>query len=411
MANMMGGPMNQPVLYDWQLEVTTNVNGQTCTFRSEVLTIESFEHPDSPIIGNVTTAASCDPYMVDLSITNPYPTGSYVWSSGHSGTNITVERGGAYEVTYYPDDLNCPVSAQTYVPKNPEEFIWFFPSGCIDLCPQPERQFLPVIPGMPADFDNWSYIHPTFPDSDTGMVDLYDIRPLIGGTSDLALGLENLGCIVLSEPLQITTADNCESCEVAIQGVQVVSHTSPFAFDRVTGLVINNSSDDLYITFRSGLNFATVTPAQTLFVPAGQSANFSFDLVTFQVFPGGSILVMVEGSTVTGETCQQSFEVMAQPGTSQPPGPGTSMQPNSIQLNPNPATSHTQMMAILPDYTGKAMVTIFDLNGISHGKYQIMVDNGEAALEIDVNTLPPGQYVVRLDHGTGEFLQELLIIK
>lgn len=126
-----------------------------------------------------------------------------------------MNRGGAFQVVYYSTYYNCPVVANVEVEKHPEEYIWVFPSGCIEQCS--EDVFTEILGPLPL-FEEWSWNNNPLGSvsGSQSTVDSYDMSPI--GSTDSVLNhyLENSGgCSVTSSDLTITI--NNDLCAIIIE--------------------------------------------------------------------------------------------------------------------------------------------------------------------------------------------------
>jgi hypothetical protein len=127
--------------------VTMTYNG--CTRVSPNFIVVVSNPPPSPSISfNIT---NCNPYQVQLTASGV--AGTYNWNNGMSGTVINTPFGGPYQVTLTA--LNgCQSENSIYVPKDPNEYLWVFPTGCFCKL-QIERPYVigPIIP-----FSYWAWL-------------------------------------------------------------------------------------------------------------------------------------------------------------------------------------------------------------------------------------------------------------
>jgi hypothetical protein len=94
---------------------------------------------------------NCNPYQVQLTASGA--AGMYNWNNGMNGPVINTSYGGPYQVTLTA--LNgCQSESSIYVPKDPAEYLWVFPTGCFCRL-QIERPYVigPIIP-----FSYWAWI-------------------------------------------------------------------------------------------------------------------------------------------------------------------------------------------------------------------------------------------------------------
>jgi hypothetical protein len=107
--------------------VVTATSNQACT-KTISFNIEIANSPPPPII--TANLISCDPYQFQLTATGSF--GNYTWSNGQNGASIAVNNGGTYQVSVAAGD--CTVKSSITLPKDPEEYMWIFPSGCYANC-------------------------------------------------------------------------------------------------------------------------------------------------------------------------------------------------------------------------------------------------------------------------------------
>lgn len=127
--------------------VTMTYNGCTRTSPDFIVVVSNPPAPPS-ISFNIL---NCNPYQVQLTASGA--AGTYNWNNGMSGTVINTPYGGPYQVTLTA--LNgCQSDNSIYVPKDPAEYLWVFPTGCFCKL-QIERPYVigPIIP-----FSFWAWL-------------------------------------------------------------------------------------------------------------------------------------------------------------------------------------------------------------------------------------------------------------
>jgi hypothetical protein len=206
---------SNPEYYNFTLEVRDRLNPTSC-----VSSFSSSMYVTEPPVTTISVSYNCDPnnpYEVELTASNPSSyVDSFLWSDGQMGETIRVNRGGAYQVTSLSTYYNCPIVANVEVLKHPEEFIWVFPSGCLEICQESNPN--EIIGPLPQ-FHEWSWINEPI-GVESGVqsnVQIYDMSNVINNStnqSSLQLYLENPGgCFVTSKPLLITL--NSELCSLS----------------------------------------------------------------------------------------------------------------------------------------------------------------------------------------------------
>jgi PKD repeat protein len=127
--------------------VTMTYNG--CTRVSPNFIVVVSNPPPTPSIS--FNILNCNPYQVQLTASGV--AGTYNWNNGMSGTVINTPFGGPYQVILTA--LNgCQSDNSIYVPKDPNEYLWVFPTGCFCKL-QIERPYVigPIVP-----FSYWAWI-------------------------------------------------------------------------------------------------------------------------------------------------------------------------------------------------------------------------------------------------------------
>lgn len=257
-SSPVGVMVNEPVAttfstYTYILQVrNTNVSQQTCISSAE----RTFTVVNPPVI-NISVDYNCtanNPYEVELTANGPSNLiGQFNWSDGQQGQTITVNRGGAFQVVYYSTYYNCPIVANVEVEKHPEEFIWVFPSGCIEQCS--EDVFTEILGPLPQ-FEEWSWNNNPLGTiaGNQSTVDAYDMSPTGSTDSVLNLYLENSGgCNVTSEDLTITI--NNDLCSIIFtresesKGVLKISPNPTNGRTLITYEDIEINSNSLHIKF------------------------------------------------------------------------------------------------------------------------------------------------------------------
>jgi hypothetical protein len=191
--------------HSYTLEVRSSNSTNTCV-TSVTKVIYLLNPPETTIAVNYNCNPN-DPYEVQLTATNPgIYVDNFLWSDGQMGDTITVNRGGAFQVTSISTYYNCPIIANVEVRKHPEEYIWVFPTGCVEQCP--EDLTSSIIGPLPS-FINWAWVNEPLGDisgSGSSVTD-YNMSSAAGAAnSQVQLYLESLGgCSIESLPLFITT--------------------------------------------------------------------------------------------------------------------------------------------------------------------------------------------------------------
>lgn len=137
--------------YTYEVIVTiTKPTGGTCSDTSDPFVVTVHNQPAMPSIS--FSVLNCDPYEVELT-GSAASAGTFNWSNGLSGTPISVFAGGKYQLTF-TDQYGCVSRKTQYVPKDPKVYLWTFPTGCWQICPDS----MYVITGPIWSFMQWDYL-------------------------------------------------------------------------------------------------------------------------------------------------------------------------------------------------------------------------------------------------------------
>jgi hypothetical protein len=225
----------------------------------------------------------------------------FTWSNGMSGADIEVTEGGPYQVRVTSGD--CNAAAQIDVPKNPENFMWIFPTGCYTACSNSNGSATLIGPRLPM--NNWSWLQNGDHDS-SGMHTFPQPYQLTeSGTYNLELG--NVTCSTTSDPLYYTQIE-CPKCPIKEIGVKEIkiNETKFCSFNLV--LSINSSLPyAIQTTITSPNNQVLLNPSGFTLLPGGNS--YSFTVIPISTFTGGIVHLVLNGFTIEGKPCALDFEV------------------------------------------------------------------------------------------------------
>lgn len=139
------------VLYD----VYSAGVGGTCTDTSEPYIVTVHAKPSKPV--PTFSILDCNKYEAELTATHPSgATETFNWSNGLTGSPVTTYYGGPYQLVF-TDSNGCTSDTDFYLPKDPREYLWIFPTGCWSICP-PDTY---IITGPIISFSQWDYLKNT----------------------------------------------------------------------------------------------------------------------------------------------------------------------------------------------------------------------------------------------------------
>ena len=351
----------------------------------------------NPIPAAVTISIqgiTCNPYIVTLAASVPgVSNATFNWSNGSSGSTTSIANGGAIKVTATVN--GCSVSSQVFVPKNPESYLWVFPSGCYDGC----EEIKPTIIGPTIPFEYWNYNFNEQPISE-GFADF--VTPIfISNTGTYDLTLNNSFCQATAPPLTFST-NNCNTCRIDIkEKTRVVANLTPFCSYSFTLEISSYMPINYQATLSEGDNLIFV-PATFTLLPGNNT--YDFTIIPLNNFNGGTVNITLQGSYVdfeTGEliTCLYNFELLVPScdgsktaSTTQNKESGFATDKNRVTLFPNPAQNQATLRYQLLE--NNAVMYLYDLSGRAISSQKITNTNGEILL--DTSTLQPGIYIVVL---------------
>jgi PKD repeat protein len=155
LLNVAANPSPGTLIYRLRISITSTVNGASivCSNTSADFSVVVNPSPNAPILNASMT--NCNNYTINLTATNT-ATGIFSWSNYMSGASINVNNGGIYKCTFI-NSLGCKASNTIVVPKDPESYLWIFPSGCYHVCDE-DLPYMPLSsPIVP--FLDWNYIN------------------------------------------------------------------------------------------------------------------------------------------------------------------------------------------------------------------------------------------------------------
>lgn len=361
--------------------------------------------PEEPVISQEVFCVGQDPampyYHVVLTATSNVPE-VFNWSNGMSGNPITVTDGGPYQVRVTSG--GCSAASQVDVPKNLEDFLWIFPTGCIDACIRKEGEPTLIGPRLPLDFWEWTYNgntefygHHTFPEP----------LHLTAGSGTFNLALTQGECTLVSAPLDYTR-NNCDKCLIdKVDVIDIKNEESRYCSYTVT-LKITSS-----VTFPATLivqnNEVVLNPAG-LTISSGTS-NYVFAVYPMSGFMGGSVIFQVNGFLESGKPCIYEFAINIPSCTGEIntkiDAAAIAAMPVKVVLAPNPAKD--QVTVHYNGLPSAATVELYDITGRYIANYALNTTDGD--LVVPTANYPSGVYIVVVRTDKGLLSQQKLVIE
>ena len=383
---------------------------------------------------------NCDPYqfVLQATVTSGDPNlVTYNWSNGASGSTITVTQGGPIAVTASVG--SCSVTTQVDIPKNPEEFIWVFPTGCFTDCEEDQQANHLSGIGYLESFDfTWNI---------DGSPTSLPIQNAITGdgshsftlgtglgasaTPPNGLNLEEIYCTATSDPLEYTTT-MCRTCTIENMGEHVIpTSATPYCSYTYTIDIDTNSFSGSQLSV-SAIGNAAVIPSVFTIVPNSGIITLTFTLIPDfttigpSPYSGGVITLIFQGSTLVDDTYEYcTFTLPVEVPECSEAGLGTRISDGTttpsvgaarngivdgaqtLMLYPNPA--HHSVSLTYDLTVSDASVTVYDISG--RQIQQNMLYSNSGTLQLDTSGYQAGLYIVVVRQGDTLLWQHKLIIE
>jgi len=380
--------------------VVTSVNGCTNTASQQINVQEAIHHIDFNV------QIECEPYY-QVTITATASNGSgiiYNWSNGDTGATIVVPDGGPYKVTASLG--GCSISAQIDVPKNPENYIWIFPTGCYTDCSS-ETNYL-IGPNLPL--KEWSWNMDA--QSDAYGSDSFANPYTLIKDADYTLTINTGACSLESAPLHYSTT-KCDKCKIErIDFKDIKQNETPYCSYTYTLVIYSGMTVPYQVTLSEETNQVLLLPSSFTLQP-GQNV-IQVTVIPQSPFTGGVLTWTLQGAVPSEggyELCITKFEAEI-------PWCNTSskmnnesedklVSTNSFSMYPNPTTTQVTLSYTM-ELEG-AILEIYDLTGRSIAKKALSSTDKEVILAVD--SYPAGMYMLVVKQADTLLWQNKLIIK
>jgi len=381
------------------ISATAQLSGCTTTAQTQL----SFTVLPLPQVTVAITDVTCEPQF-QLVVSAMAPTAIlYNWSNGTTGASITVPNGGPYQVRVI-DSNGCSNTASLDAPKNPADYSWEMPTGCVTQCwsGDKENQATLLGPILPLTYWGWS-------ENNTVVLDDYNSVPkplTLTESGDYTLTLTSFKCTTTSEPLHYTVTD-CRSCGLEVTIKDIKEREDPFVYYYGT-LFIYNPGAPTSVTITVPSNSFLVAP--TSFQLVTGMNHFLFSLIPLSTTPPTSVVLQLNGVGPKGEPCMQQIPVdLPQSGTPVDLKTNKAQQEAAafqLQLAPNPA--HQSVTVTYSGLAVPAVCTLYDLTGRPLAAYTTATAEGN--WQLDTSALPAGVYLMVVRTNNSLLSQQKLII-
>lgn len=197
---------------EYSVQLFISDSSGLCSAMSDTFVLTILAKPAPPIITPVIV--DCSNYQVQLQASVAGVSGNYAWSNGEAGSSIIIRDGGPFKV-WFTSDEGCQSSEEINIlPKNPQSYLWIFPTGCIDHCPQ-NLEAIIHLPGpiIPFDYWDWQRNGSILNSGTNTVVEPLEIVGVQYGTYNLALGN---GCAVKSGNLYYSPSCYRTECDFRV---------------------------------------------------------------------------------------------------------------------------------------------------------------------------------------------------
>lgn len=403
-----------PASHTFRLEVA--YAGVGCTASSSV-TVTQRPQPATPIIDPNPTY-NCNPYSVDLQVSNVEPLGTYCWSNGDSGPAVSVPEGGAFNVTYISPFGCRTTSDDIVIARSPESYFWTFPTGCYVMSPGDTLEA-----HGPAKFwDNniwkWDLFNYgsriAMGDRNYPGLDNYGLDPhfVITNAGSYDMALDNVHCAETVGSANVAITPSCYSCSISIESYEFC--LQPDGTVVLNLMVLNNESIPLNydLVAPNGLVYTAhgtllpgINPIAPIFVPYGV------------VNVGDMLVGQITASNPAPDAmrCYAAFEYpVTDCGKTAAPFHDTTGwgsihadAPFNFRLSPNPTRGgvYASFSSVSDSHV---WVCVIDMKG--QEKLRRNVAEGDQKVFLGVNDLPRGVYMVCLVGDAG-VLSSLKLVK
>ncbi|RFC53137.1 T9SS type A sorting domain-containing protein [Brumimicrobium aurantiacum] len=393
--------------YDVSVTVTS-ANG--CTNSATM----NFSVVDPLAAISINETYSCTPYNVVLdAIPSPSnPNITYNWSNGASTQSISVPDGGPYRVTASLG--GCSISKQVDIPKNPEDYLWIYPSGCYTDCFAKKEEEYGYLIGPTLPLPSWSWNNYGSP-VQSGLNSFQTPFYLLGdGSYTSTINTEH--CMAESDPLEYSLID-CEKCEIEDVKIEdVYQNNTPYCSFTYQVMIYSSTSVPFSATIADNFNNVSIIPSTFMLNPG---PNY----LSFTVIPQNPFTFGVTDWTIQGAIFKDDHYVLCTYGLRvEIPKCGNSAYYSKkikvgdsseldveeiLNVYPNPAKETATIYYEISSEEGG--LEVYDLSGRSVAKHNLRSAKGEVPL--NTGKYQAGVYIVVLRQSNGHTLQQKLVIE
>ena len=400
-ANNPSFTFNGAGMGNHQVSLTATLNGCSSTSTQTIAVLAI------PTVSILLPTIVCAPrYLVTLTATSNLPGAVFMWNNGMQGSTISVNSGGPYQVKIISGD--CVATATVLVPKNLEEYLWIFPSGCVSDCNNIKTNAFLIGPRLPLPEWNWNF-------NQEPVSSGFNTFPAPFGISEPAsytFGLNTGTCLAVSRPLDYALT-YCEKCDLEAIAFDKIERTNDkFCAFSAVFTAVNNSGSNLSVTIAAPNDNVIVVPSSIVLVPGYN--NIPLVLTPVGTVTGGTITLQLNGIDRHGNPCvnEIQFDLPSCDATSQ--GKNSANKTSSLvtkeattllKLVPNPVQS--ELAINFKTTTQPPTIEIYDLFGRLITSHQPTTAAG--VWELSTLNFSAGVYLVVLKENNAVVAQQKLI--
>jgi len=396
--------LSSPGTYDYRLVIRVpNPSGGYCSDTSPVFTVRAAAPAPPPTLSY--SVADCNAYTVQLSADNNGRPGVFNWSNGMSGNPVSIPGGGGPYKVWVTSPYGCVSSAGITVPRDPEAYLWIFPSGCLSFCDNPYRTLHG--PSIPFAAWEWSY-NQSSAASGSGFVPPYPVTA--GGA--YGLSLDNGLCSRASDTLTVSGED----CDCSLME-NVIITIDDFFVDRGTpcanymDITLDNYlGQPIQITSSAGVLLPPVSEygGRFVFIPDPGFHGGPMSVTFSATMEDGTVCTYTEYLSGLDDLCNE-FSLKPEPGK-QGVDAAAGLASAFLRPAPNPASGTTWVYYGTGRSAGNNdVLEVYDLSGRLRDRRSLN-DERVGMLRLDVSGYAAGLYVVVLRSGGAAVAQTKLSV-
>jgi PKD repeat protein len=341
----------------------------------------------------------CDAYRLKLWADTGQP-GTYTWSNGDSGQAITIFEGGPYRVTF-TNSSGCSITSQVYVPKNPEVYMWLFPSGCYQFCGDPDGIVLPA--PVPV-FNEWVWYK-----NGNASLSGQNSAPspyTVTTSGAYELSLDNGLCVKTSLPMDVDIQQRCK-CEVKADMKKIKVVEDEFCYYTMDIFIDNPTGAPISVTVTAPSGAGIFQPAAVSVPPGG--AVVALNLIPTG-FSGGLLTLTFEYLNPDGTICRSSLVVNFPELCKNKFRTTSSSNDVALTIAPNPVKSTAHITFSYTESKGSVRtIEIYSLMGVCLERFEPKSLNG--VWEPNLGSYASGQYIVVMKEDGAVLQQKYLILQ